>query len=313
MRWSLASGVGTKLGLELTGAPALQRSACERVTTGGAVEFEEMPRMFSHLMSSAGARGQGVSAASWSASTAAHVLVLLLAAAAASRLAAPFSEAVDRGEVTYLHIAEPEAPAVSQALPEAVPEPPPAPEMEVAPEPVQVTPPDQLAGFQELLPPREVTGIPDPSSATLVDPADFRGRGVLGGVAGGRLPLPGETIGEAEAEAPSAHAPMTPEMLFVQPRILNLGEVGPGMEDLYPDHLHAMGVEGRVMIEFVVNARGRVESETVKFVESTHPGFEPATRALLALLRWAPGQHTQGQAVPSLVMMPVEWTINKKR
>lgn len=303
---------GTKLGLSLSGAGALRPGSLERITFGGAAEPAQPRRMFSQLVSSGRSGGRSVSAASWSASTAAHFLVLLMAAAAASRLAAPRTEPADRGEVTYLLIAEPEKPSAESPA-EAPPEPPPPPTIETAPEPATVTPPDLLAGFQELLPPREVAGIPDPASVALADPADFRGRGVVGGVAGGRVPLPGEPIGKESAEVASAESALTPEMLYVQPRILNLSEIAPRMEDLYPVQLHAIGLEGQVMIKFVIDTKGHVEPETVSFVESTNPGFEQPTRALLALLRWAPGEQPLGRAVRTWVVMPVGWTIAKKR
>jgi outer membrane biosynthesis protein TonB len=240
-----------------------------------------------------------------------HAVLLLLAAVLAGRLGDPLSQAREPEEVRYLQIAEPEAPAPSPE-PEAPAEPPP-PEVAVAPEPQEVTRPDLLAGFQELLPPREVSGIPEPMVGALVDPADFSGRGVVGGVAGGRRPLPGDTAASAGAHAPDAEAPLLPAMLYEQPRILNLSEVAPRMEDLYPPNLRAIGVEGRVTAEFIVDGKGRVESESVKFVESTHVGFEGATRELLQLLRWAPGRHAFGAPVRTLIQMPVDWNIVRKR
>jgi TonB family protein len=263
-------------------------------------------------VSSGRARGRSVSPASWGGSIAGHVLVLLLAAAAASRLAGPPTDASAMGDVTYLNIAEPE-PAAEPVPETQAPEPPlPLETADFTPEPQEVTRPDLLAGFQELLPPREVTGIPEPSIAGLVDPADFSGRGVIGGVAGGRRPLASDTA-EVKAEVPSQDAVLRPEMLYEQPRILNVGELGPRMEALYPLSLRAAGIEGRVIVECIVAANGRVEASSVKVVESSHVGFELPTRQLLELLRFEPGRQIQVGAVRALIQLPVDWSIAKKR
>jgi protein TonB len=82
------------------------------------------------------------------------------------------------------------------------------------------------------------------------------------------------------------------------------------MRELYPARLRAADVQGRVLIEFVVDELGQVEGASIRKIESTHPDFEEATRALVLLLRWEPARRN-GRPVRTWVRMPVDWRITR--
>ena len=49
----------------------------------------------------------------------------------------------------------------------------------------------------------------------------------------------------------------------------------------YPAALRVAQVEGRVLLEFVIDTTGRVESGSLRVIESTHHGFEASARETL--------------------------------
>ncbi len=77
---------------------------------------------------------------------------------------------------------------------------------------------------------------------------------------------------------------------------------------LYPDLLRQAGVQGRVVLEAVVDTTGRVLAQSISVVSATNPGFvAPARQALLATL-FRPAM-IGGKPVRMLVRIPYEFTI----
>jgi protein TonB len=77
----------------------------------------------------------------------------------------------------------------------------------------------------------------------------------------------------------------------------------------YPEALRAAGVEGRVLAQFVVDERGMVESDSVRFVQSDNSLFEASVRNVLKRMRFAPAE-IGGKKVRQLVQMPFVFTIS---
>ena len=85
-------------------------------------------------------------------------------------------------------------------------------------------------------------------------------------------------------------------------------EVLTGPLPVYPELLRQAGVEGRVVLEAVVDTTGRVLSQSVAVASATNPGFvAPARRALQATL-FRPAR-IGGKAVRMLVRIPYEFAI----
>lgn len=72
----------------------------------------------------------------------------------------------------------------------------------------------------------------------------------------------------------------------------------------YPDSLRDARVSGRVVAEFIVDAQGRVDPETVGIVSSTHPLFAAAVRAAVGDARFSPA-YREGRVVRQVVHLPV--------
>ena len=46
----------------------------------------------------------------------------------------------------------------------------------------------------------------------------------------------------------------------------------------YPRHLATAGLEGRVLVEFVIDTTGHVEPGSVRSLQTSHPAFEDAAQ-----------------------------------
>ena len=78
----------------------------------------------------------------------------------------------------------------------------------------------------------------------------------------------------------------------------------------YPEVLRAAGVEGKVVAQFVVDEWGRVETDSVRFLQSDNALFEASVRAALHRMRFAPAE-IAGKTVRQLVQMPFVFTITR--
>jgi TonB family protein len=68
----------------------------------------------------------------------------------------------------------------------------------------------------------------------------------------------------------------------------------------YPPELSARGVEGKVEATYVVNARGRVDTTTIRVMRSDDPRFTESVRTALGQAMFRPAKRS-GQHVPQLV------------
>ena len=209
--------------------------------------FDVLPASGAHL---------GVKPTSVTTAIISHALVILLAVMATKgaldtpRLALP-------PEAMLLFVPKPEPPP-----------PPVAPKAEAAPKLVIAEPPPK--GFQTVAALSEIPTVIPPVNLDQrpLDPRDFSGIGVEGGVADGVV---GGTrvVTEPDAiyEATTILEGFAPAVLLAQPA------------PKYPAVLHSAGLSGTVMVEFVIDTTGRVEPVSIRVVESTHRGFDGSARA----------------------------------
>ena len=172
------------------------------------------------------------------------------------------------------------------------------PEEEKPEEPqlASLTPPPQ--GFQTVVIVTEIpTEIPPVNLNERFDPRDYSGTGVEGGiasgVAGGTGPVP------TDLQAVFAEA-----MVDEPPIKLS------GPPPHYPPLLKDAGIEGTVVIEFIVGIDGHAEPESFRVVESSNKGFERAARDAVLATLYRPGR-MRGQVVRVLVRQPVNFTLRK--
>jgi len=128
----------------------------------------------------------------------------------------------------------------------------------------------------------------------VLDPRDFTGRGVEGGVAigvvGGTAPPDLDAIYQASTDLPG----FEPAAVLSQPA------------PKYPAALESVGIEGKVLVEFVVDTAGQVQPGTIKVIESAYPAFESEARRVLAGSRFRPA-HVRSIPVRQLTRQAIRF------
>jgi TonB family protein len=87
-------------------------------------------------------------------------------------------------------------------------------------------------------------------------------------------------------------------------------EVLSGPQLQYPDLLREASIQGRVLVQAIIDTTGRVEPQSVKVIQSPNPGFDqPAKNYVLrALFRPA---RLHGRAVRVLINLPIDFKIKR--
>jgi protein TonB len=158
------------------------------------------------------------------------------------------------------------------------------------PQPVVLDVP--LKGFQTIVAPTEIpTDIPPIDLKETFDPKDYSGVGVEGGIATGVVPTADQVYLEAVVEE-------RPERLS-------------GPQPQYPEILRQAGVQGRVIVQAVIDTTGRAIPNTVRVVQTPHSGFDQPSKNLVLQSLFRPGR-VSGRAVKVLVSVPIDWSLNRK-
>lgn len=78
----------------------------------------------------------------------------------------------------------------------------------------------------------------------------------------------------------------------------------------YPLALRQAGIEGRVLVRFVVDSSGRIDARSVQVLQSTHELFTRAVRDALAGFRFRPAEMGR-RRVSALAEMPFEFRLTR--
>ena len=163
---------------------------------------------------------------------------------------------------------------------------------EPEPEPAQPKPAEPAAnlviaepppkGFQTVAAPSEIPNfIPEIDlSQRPLDPRDFTGIGVEGGIAEGVVGGTGVVTADPGAvyEATAMLEGFEPAVVLSQPA------------PKYPALLLSAGLTGAVMVEFIVDTTGRVEPSSLEVIESNHRLFEASARATVLDSKFRPAR-----------------------
>jgi len=156
-------------------------------------------------------------------------------------------------------------------------------------------------GFQTVLAPKDIPTTVPPVDLTTkpLDPRDFTGRGVEGGVARGVVGGTGK-VDNGPASDDVVYLPTTDDARF-EPAVL-LSQPPPK----YPPVLRDIGLSGRVLIQFTVNTTGRVDSASIEVLQSTNEGFEAPARESVAGAIFRPA-HLNSQPVRQRAQQPIRF------
>jgi TonB family protein len=151
----------------------------------------------------------------------------------------------------------------------------------------------QLKGFQTVIAPTDIpTNIPPVNLQEHFDPRDYSGVGVEGGVATGIVP--------------GADQVLSVDVVQEKPELLSHPPV------VYPPLLQQAGIEGRVMVQAIVDTTGRVEVNSARVMESANPGFDQPAKNVVLKSLYRPGR-VYGRAVRVLVQIPIDFKIQRNR
>lgn len=154
----------------------------------------------------------------------------------------------------------------------------------------------QRSGFRTVPPVIDIpTEIPPIDRTERFDPRDFGGIGEEGGV------FDGLTDG----------APLDPTRTFLVAAVDEppLRLAGPALR--YPDMLRRAGIEGQVVLEFVIDSTGRVEPASLKVISASNRAFESPAREVIVRSRFRPGR-VRGIAVRVLVQQSITFAIQRQ-
>jgi TonB family protein len=108
------------------------------------------------------------------------------------------------------------------------------------------------------------------------------------------VPLDGRVYGLDEVE--------------VQPELQNSREVFGLIRLYYPSLERDAGVQGTVVLRWVIGADGRAERSTIRVTSTTHPDFDEPARRVAARMRFSPAM-VNGKPVRVEVILPVTFTL----
>ncbi len=157
-------------------------------------------------------------------------------------------------------------------------------------QPVQLDVP--LKGFQTVVAPDVIpTNLPPVNLQEKFDPKDYSGSGVEGGLATGMV-LGNEVFMEAIVEE--------------KPSVLS------GPIPVYPELLKQAQIQGRVLVQAVIDTLGRAELNSVKILQSPNPGFDQSARQYVLKALFRPAR-VHGRAVRVLINIPIDYKITPGR
>ena len=165
------------------------------------------------------------------------------------------------------------------------------PKQEKPPEqqPVQLDVP--LKGFQTVVAPDVIpTNIPPVNLQEHFDPKDYSGTGVEGGLATGLVPTGNEVFMEAIVEE--------------KPAVLS------GPVPQYPELLRQAGIQGRVMVQAIIDTLGRAEPNSIKVLQSPNPGFDQSAKTYVMKTLFRPAR-VHGRAVRVLIQIPIDYRLKQ--
>jgi len=157
-------------------------------------------------------------------------------------------------------------------------------------QPVQLDVP--LKGFQTVVAPDVIpTNLPPVNLQEKFDPKDYSGSGVEGGLATGMV-LGNDVFMEAIVEE--------------KPSVLS------GPIPVYPELLKQAQIQGRVLVQAVIDTLGRAELNSVKILQSPNPGFDQSARQYVLKALFRPAR-VHGRAVRVLINIPIDYKITPGR
>jgi len=111
---------------------------------------------------------------------------------------------------------------------------------------------------------------------------------------------------DAQLTAPESGGVFLEAVVDVRPE----AEHCPSLE--YPPTLRTAGVQGRVVIQFILDTTGHAVPSSLRAIESPHDSLSAVARRMALACTFRPGQ-VRGRPVRVLVNMPIDFTLTPRR
>jgi len=145
----------------------------------------------------------------------------------------------------------------------------------------------RLAGIDRVN--RELWAI-CPASQQQLDPTEYSDTGVEDGPGTGMVPTGDEVFMEAIVDE--------------KPAVLS----GPTLQ--FPELLRQAQIQGRVMVQAIVDTLGRAEPNSVKVLQSPNPGFDQSAKSYVLKALFRPAR-LHGRTVRVLIQIPVDFKLKR--
>jgi TonB family protein len=164
----------------------------------------------------------------------------------------------------------------------------------------------------DVMPPSTIEAIEVYSSASLVPP-QFQGPPYAQGCGAiviwtrqGERPVRKSKIG-----ADSIAKLLDAQRVFVASEVDQPARVVSIQEPEYPDSLRALSIGGSAVVEFIIEADGKLNKESIGVVSATHMRFADAVRFAVLEALFLPAKRN-GHEVAQVYQLPVTFTPNKQ-
>lgn len=149
-------------------------------------------------------------------------------------------------------------------------------------------------GFQTLAIPTNIPiNIPPPSANSSFNAADFSGVGIEGGIARG-----------------VTNAVVRTDQPYLESVVEERPERVSGPLPKYPDILRQAGIDGRVVVEAIIDTVGHAERGSIRILSSTNALFDQPSKECVAATVFRPGR-IAGRAVRVRVQIPINYSVSK--
>ncbi len=106
--------------------------------------------------------------------------------------------------------------------------------------------------------------------------------------------------------AQSADQVYAGEDVDTPPKLANPAKTARIVAESYPAGMKRAGVAGQAQVQFVVDASGKVEPESVEVVLASTPAFASAAKEAATKIEFTPGK-SKGQPVRTRVLLPIQY------
>ena len=111
----------------------------------------------------------------------------------------------------------------------------------------------------------------------------------------------------AHAQKSQNDAPSSREQTFLDFQVEQPAKLKSGPVPRYPDRLRMTGVEGSVLVQFIVDERGRPDMSSFKVIKSSDAALTESVRQAVMAMSFFPAE-AGGQKVKQLVQVPFNFT-----